>query len=59
LYGLNVSAKADTNPRAPQPEEACLPEEVDIVVVAMAVVEEEAQHLLLLPHPSLQEPVQS
>jgi hypothetical protein len=36
-----------------------LPEEADTEVVAMAAVEAEARHLLLLPHQSLQEPVQS
>jgi hypothetical protein len=70
LYGSNVSAKADTNARnalrplgteSPTKPKAYPPEEEDTKDVALAVVEAEAQHQLLLPvpHQSLQEPVQN
>jgi hypothetical protein len=67
LYGLNVPAITATNARIPLDSAAttaviqrrCLLE-ADIAVEAVAMEEREAQHqLLLLPHQSLQEPVQS
>jgi hypothetical protein len=68
LYGLNVPAIAATYARilpldsgattAVSKRQCPLPEEADTAVDAVAM-EGEAQHLLLLPHQSLQEPVQS
>jgi hypothetical protein len=74
LYGSNVpystqelipldlgATTAVINARALKPvTRICLPEEADIVAMAMDV-EAEAQHQLLLPvpHQSLQEPVQN
>jgi hypothetical protein len=55
LYGSNI-------PAAITPEAArCPPEEEDTEDVALAMVEAEAQHQLLLPvpHQSLLEPVQN